>query len=302
MRLAPIALFVYNRLWHTRQTVEALQKNELAVESDVFIFSDAAKNPETTLAVQEVREYIRTIDGFRSVTIVEREVNLGLAGSIIGGVTQLCDEFGRVIVLEDDLVTSRYFLKLMNEALILYKNDDAVITVEGYTFDISGLPSTFFLKGIGCWGWSTWKNRWDLFEYDGAKLLRELQSKELEKKFDYNGSYPYTKMLKDQIDGKNNSWAIRWYATALLRNKCSLYFGKSLVKNIGVDGSGTHTGKTSAYDVTINDEPVNLNKIPVEENIIAFKKFEEFFRKKALPPPGFIRRIKNKITKTFERH
>jgi hypothetical protein len=298
---APIVLFVYNRLYHTQQTVEALQKNELAEQSDLFIFSDGPKSDNDKEKVLQIREFIRTIFGFKSVLIIERPHNLGLARALIAGITEVVGKYGKIIVLEDDLVTSRYFLKLMNEALVLYENDDAVITIEGYTYDISGLPSTFFLKGIGCWGWSTWKDRWDLFEVDGAKLLRGLQSKKLEKKFDYNDSYPYMQMLKDQIAGKNNSWAIRWNASALLNDKLSLYFGKSLVRNIGIDGSGTHSGNTSVYDVALNDKPSTLNKIPLEENINAFKKFEEFFREKVLPPPSLIRRIKNKMTKSFKR-
>jgi GT2 family glycosyltransferase len=114
---APIALFVYNRPWHTRQTVEALKKNELASESELFIYSDAPKNGKAKEKVKEVREYIKTIDGFKKVTIIERENNWGLADSIIDGVTKIVNEYGKIIVLEDDLVTSPYFLKFMNEAL-----------------------------------------------------------------------------------------------------------------------------------------------------------------------------------------
>jgi len=150
---APIALFVYNRPVHTRRTVEALLKNALAKESDLIIFSDAPKNPEAAEAVSNVREYIRTITGFKSMNIVERETNFGLARSIIEGVTMLCKEYGRVIVLEDDLITSPYFLQFMNDALDTYSNEDKVMHISGSTYPIGHMKDeTFFLRIPLCWG------------------------------------------------------------------------------------------------------------------------------------------------------
>ena len=153
---APIALFVYNRPGHTQQTVEALLKNELAMESDLFIFSDAAKSSEIEVKVNAVREFIKSISGFRSLTIIERESNLGLANSIIDGVTNLCNEYGQVIVLEDDLVTSPFFLKYMNDGLNYYRDEEQVISIHGYIYPFDAkLPETFFLRGADCWGWAT---------------------------------------------------------------------------------------------------------------------------------------------------
>ena len=150
--MIPIILFVYNRPWHTRQTVKALQKNELAGRSDLFIFSDGPKDEQTEKAVQKVREYIHTIDGFQTVTIREREENWGLANSIIDGVTQIVNEYGRVIVLEDDLMTSPFFLRYMNDALNLYECEEKVISIHGYIYPLSEkLPSTFFLRGTDYW-------------------------------------------------------------------------------------------------------------------------------------------------------
>lgn len=310
---AAIALFVYNRPWHTKQAIEALQKNKLAKESDLIIFSDGPKGegresvvanqisavggqktdhrqPITDYRIQEVREYIRTITGFKSLRIVERERNLGLANSIISGVTEVVNKYGKIIVLEDDLVTSPYFLQYMNDALNLYENEEKVISIHGYVYPIEGLPETFFLKGADCWGWATWKRGWDLFEADGKKLLTQLKEKKLLKRFDFDEAYPYTKMLKDQIEGKNDSWAIRWYASALIHDKLTLYPGKSLVKNIGTDSSGTHG------DNLKNFTPLMTNKLPqllhafLEEDICSYKKFVFFlkttrrfiFRKKIL--------------------
>jgi hypothetical protein len=267
MILAPVALFVYNRLEHTKKTIEALQKNELAINSDLVIFSDGFKNsPESKSSVLVVREYLKTISGFKSIKIIERLENLGLANSIINGVTEIVNQSGKIIVLEDDLITSPYFLRYMNEALDLYENQEEVISIHGYIYPVKHqLPETFFIKGADCWGWATWKRGWDLFEADGQKLLSELIAKKLTREFDLGG-YPYTQMLRGQIKGFNNSWAVRWYASAFLKNKLTLYPGYSLVSNCGFDNSGTHTGRMTAFFTEIYNKPVIVAKISVIEN------------------------------------
>jgi hypothetical protein len=275
---APIALFVYNRPKHATQTVEALKKNVLATQSDLVVFSDAPKSEMQIDSVRELREYIHQIDGFKSVSIVEREENFGLAKSIIDGVTSIVNKYGRIIVLEDDLVTSPYFLQYMNDGLRVYEQKEEVASIHGYVYPIDGLPETFFLRGADCWGWATWKGRWSCFEPDGEKLLAELKRKKLTNHFDFNGTYPFTQMLADQIAGKNNSWAIRWHASAFLKNKLTLYPGKSLVLNIGNDGSGMHCGDTNAFSSDVATAPVLVATIPVAESDGAFKAFEQFFR------------------------
>jgi hypothetical protein len=275
---APITLFVYNRPAHTRQTVEALLKNELAGESDLIIFSDAPKKPEAAEAVREVREYIRTVTGFRSVSIVEREKNLGLANSIIDGVTSVVNERGRIIVLEDDLVTSPYFLRFMNDALDLYEREESVISIHGYIYPVAEkLPETFFLRGADCWGWATWKRGWELFEPDGEKLLASLKIEHLEREFNFGGSYDYLGMLVSQVKGENDSWAIRWYASAFLKNKLTLYPGRSLVLNIGNDSSGTHCGATEIFSGDTIARPVAVGGIPIVANLEARSAVAKYF-------------------------
>jgi len=297
MHLAPIVLFVYNRPWHTQQTVEALQKNELAKESELFIYSDAAKNEDAEAKVNEVREYIKNIDGFKKVTIVEREKNWGLANSIIDGVTKIVNQYGKIIVLEDDLVTSPYFLKFMNEALEIYKDEEKVASIHGYIYPIDGLPETFFIKGADCWGWATWKDRWDIFERDGQKLLSELQLKKLEREADFNGSYAFTQMLKDQIDGKNNSWAIRWYMSAFLKDMLTLYPGQSHVQNIGFDTEGTHcTNKTSVFRIKLNYN-IKLDKIDIAEDRVSRAKIEGFLN---TLKPSIFRRALSKLKRVIK--
>ena len=274
--LAPIVLFIYNRPWHTQQTVETLQKNELANESELFIYSDAAKNEQASESVNAVREYIKTINGFKEITIILRDKNWGLADSIIDGVTKIVNEYGRIIVLEDDLVTSPYFLKFMNEGLTMYENEDKVASIHGYIYPIDNLPNTFFIKGADCWGWATWKRAWDVFEPNGQKILDELKSRGLEKGADFNNSYGLTQMLKDQIKGKNNSWAVRWYMSAFLKDMLTLYPGKSYVQNIGNDDSGTHCCVSDIFRVELCTSN-NSNRLELVENSDSRKKIEIFF-------------------------
>lgn len=298
MDLAPIVLFVYNRPWHTQQTVESLKKNKLAKESELFIFSDGPKeNNKAKNDVEKVREYIKTINGFRRITIIEKEENYGLANSIISGVTEIVNRHGKVIVLENDLVTSKYFLNFMNSALEFYKDENKVISIHGYIYPIkSDLPETFFIKGADCWGWATWKRGWDIFEANGKKLLDELKDKNLEKKFDINGSYAYTKMLSEQVTKKNDSWAIRWYASAFLKDKLTLCPGRSLVCNIGLDASGIHCGSTNSFNAVITNRPIKLTNIPIEENIFVLREIEKHFR---MTKQNIIKRIFYKIIRGF---
>lgn len=279
MELAPIALFTYNRLRHTQETIAALQKNNLAAESGLFIFSDGPKSAADEPKVGEVREYLGSLTGFRNVTVIERKRNLGLAQSIITGVAEIVNKYGRIIVLEDDMVTSPYFLKFMNDALELYRDEERVISIHGYIYPIkTQLPETFFIIDTGCWGWATWKRGWALFEPDGKKLIQAIEERNLSKKFDINGSYGFTKMLRDQTKGRNNSWAIRWQASAFLKDKLTLFPGSSLVRNIGHDTSGAHCAETNCFDVELSISPVTINRIPIEENQAALKELEKYFR------------------------
>jgi hypothetical protein len=275
----PIALFVYNRLDHTRRTVEALKQNILADDSDLIVFSDAPKSEAQADAVQEVRKYISEIDGFKSVTIVEREANLGLARSIIDGVTTIVNKYGRIIVLEDDMVTSPYFLTYMNEALEKYADDDRVVSIHGYVYPVGQpLPEAFLLSGADCWGWATWSRGWACFNSDGQFLLDELKRRKLISAFDYNGAYPFSKMLEGQIKGTNDSWAVRWYASAFLAGKLTLYPGRSLVHNIGNDDSGTHCGESADFDANLSSTQISLNDINSDPSQEGRQAFEDFFR------------------------
>ena len=279
MKLAPIVVFTYNRPVHTRETIEALLKNQYADESDLIIYSDAPKNEEAKQGVLETRQYIHSITGFKSIRIIEREENFGLSSNIIDGATNIINEYGRIIVLEDDLLTSPYFLRYMNEGLNIYENESDVISILGYIYPIKKtLPESFFILGSDCLGWGTWKRGWDLFNTDGQKLLDEIKKKRLERTFDFSGSYPYTKMLEKQTKGLVGSWAIRWYASAFIYGKLSLYPGRSLIFHNGSDGSGTNCDVNNEYDVELSTTPIILEKIDIKESKIARKAFIYYFR------------------------
>lgn len=244
MILAPIVLFVYNRPEHTKLTVEALQKNTLAEQSDLIIYSDAPKKPEAEVTVLAVREYIRDIKGFKTVTVIEQKTNFGLAKSIIEGVTSVVNKYAKVIVLEDDLVTSPYFLDYMNKALDTYQVEPQVMQISGHMFDVDVgcAEDAFFLPFTTSWGWATWQDRWAKFDASASTYAKLKADKNLIKQFNLNSSYPYFEMLQSQLQGKIDSWAICWYLTVFMQKGLVLFPKITLVNNNGFDGTGVHCG------------------------------------------------------------
>lgn len=301
MTCAPILLFVYNRPAHTSQVVQSLQLNQLASESPLFVYSDAARTDEDVQAVEETRQLIREITGFASVTLIERDENWGLARNIIDGVTTQVNHFGQVIVLEDDLVVAPYFLQFMNDALETYRDEPSVGHIQGcdFTQDPS-LPDTFLIKWTGSWGWATWDRAWKLFNPDGQALLNELEKQKLTYAFDFNGKYGYTRMLRRQVEGKNNSWAIRWNASLFLHNILSLNVGKSLVQNNGFDGSGTNCGGGGLYASNLHLQPLEVRKLsPIAEDPKARNAYVRYYARTNSFTAKAIRRIQRTLKGDF---
>lgn len=298
---APILLFVYNRPEHVKQTITSLLQNSLAAESPLFIYSDAAKNEEARTLVDETRKYLHAITGFASISIIERNENWGLARNIIDGVTTLVNRFGRVIVLEDDLIVAPYFLQFMNDALETYKDEPKVGHIQACDFTQDPtLPDTFLIKFTGSWGWGTWDRAWMHFNPDGKALLRQLENRRLTRIFDFNGNYRFTRMLRRQTEGKNNSWAIRWNASLFLKDILSLNVGRSLVQNNGFDGSGTNCGGGGLYDSSLWLQPLPVSKIsPVMENKTAREAFARYYHRTNCFTAKVIRRIKRALKGDF---
>lgn len=250
---APVIVFVYNRPEHTSRTIEALSRNSLAQETDLIIFSDGSKGESDCRSVTEVRASISTVPDsgrFRSVRIYEAERNRGLAGSVIAGVTRVIDEAGRVIVLEDDHVTTRDFLTFMNDALVRYQSDQRVWSISGYCPPIT-LPAdyakpVYFTHRASSWGYATWKDRWDQVDWCVTDYPSFRRSWAARARFN-RGGRDMAPMLDRQMEGAIDSWAIRWcYAQSKL-DALTVYPLHSLVQNIGLDGSGTHSGTASQF-------------------------------------------------------
>lgn len=279
-QFAPILLFVYNRPRHTEMVLDSLLQNSEAQLSDLFIYADGCSG-STTPEVESVRKIIQSISGFKSITITIREKNWGLAKNIISGVTEVINKYQKVIVLEDDLIVSPYFLKFMNDALITYEHENRVGHIQACDFtNDARLPDNFLIKWTGSWGWATWKRAWDKFEPNGELLLSRLKRSKRSKEFDFGGAYPYTKMLKKQTKGLNNSWAIRWNASLFLEDILSLNVGKSLVLNTGFDGTGTHCGSQNIYKSQLWNQPLIIEKInPIKENEQAKKILAQYYKK-----------------------
>ena len=298
---APILLFVYNRPEHTRRVIESLKANAEAADSELFIYADQARSETDIQQVSEFRRLIRTTDGFKQVTVLDSEKNWGLDRNVIDGVTTQVNAHGRVIVMEDDLVVAPHFLRFMNDALEMYKNEEKVGHIQAcdFTKDPS-LPDTFLIRWTGSGGWATWERAWKHFNPDGKELLSRLEERHLTRYFDFNGNYPFTRMLRRQIAGKNNSWAIRWNASLFLDGILSLNVGKSLVQNTGFDGSGTNCGGGGLYasDLWMNPLPVSPIS-PVEENKEARKVFERYYRRTNCFWAKAIRRIRRTLKGDF---
>ncbi len=278
-KLASIALFVYNRPDHTRRTLAALQKNVLADMSRLFIFSDGPKTTADQARVDEVRLVIAGVSGFRSVKIIEREQNMGLAASIIDGVTQLINEYGRIIVFEDDLLSSPYTLQYFNEALTRYEHQDKVMHIGGYMYNLTdkGLPEAFFWRAATSWGWATWARAWKSFEPDIDVLMAQFDKQKIGR-FSIEGTMNFWKQVQSFKAGKNNSWAIRWYASIFLKGGLTLNPSHSLVHNIGNDGSGIHSNNEHIYSVQIAQKPVTQFPDVIEEDEQAYKAIKHFLK------------------------
>ncbi|PTL33958.1 glycosyl transferase [Prevotella sp. oral taxon 376] len=279
MEPAPILLFVYNRPQHVKRGLASLLQNAETGNSELYVFSDAARSAADEDAVRQVREIVRGTTGFKQVHIIERAENWGLARNVIDGVSTVVNRHGRVIVLEDDLVVSPYFLRFMNEALETYADEPRVGHIQACDFtQDTTLPDTFLIQWTGSWGWATWQRAWTHFNPDGRELLRQLEERRLTRRFDFNGTYGFTRMLRRQTKGKNNSWAIRWNASLFLKDILSLNVGRSLVSNEGLDGSGTNSLSGDPYVSRLWMKPLEVKKIsPVEENEAARSAYERYY-------------------------
>jgi hypothetical protein len=294
-KLAPIVLFVYNRPEHTKRTVESLLNNTLVSKSTLFIFSDGAKSDKDILAVDAVRNFIKTIKGSNKIEIIEREKNFGLANSVIVGVNEVINLSGKAIVLEDDMISSPYFLKYMNEMLNYFGDDQRIFSVTGYTFPIK-IPSNYqhsvyLSPRASSWGWGTWKGRWDKVDWEIKDFQSFINDKSRVEYFN-NGGDDLTRMLKNSISGKIDSWAVKWSYAHFKNNAYCVYPVRSRVKNIGADKSGVHTSRTKKFDVEIEMNDVEIINVKnLQPNVELLSNFKKFFKKNVFS--SVLYRLKN---------
>lgn len=296
MQLAPIAFFAYKRPEHTFKALTALSECTFARESTLYIFCDGPKRQEDFISVGKVREVVASKKWCGKVNIIARDKNTGLANSVIDGVSRLCDEFGKVIVIEDDLIVAKGFLDYMNRALDLYNDNPQVMQISGHRFPFyrkNDDDSAFFMPVTNSWGWSTWDRAWSLFDAQAVGWERLKHDRSLRRKFDLDGAYPFSKMLFDQMSGRIDSWAIRWLWSFFKHNGLSLYPAQSMVRNIGFGEGATHTTEPQYnYNDLSWDQERETCKLPerISEGCEEFLMFKCYLSS-LYPQPGILARL-----------
>jgi hypothetical protein len=272
---APIAVFVYRRPLHADRLIDSLLANEEVAGSPLFVFCDGARGDFDLEGVTATRRVVRERLG-NLATIIEREENRGLAVSIIEGVTDLSRRYGKVIVLEDDLMLHSDCIAFLNAALRQYANEHSIYHVNAYRYPIPKGAMPCLSRLPSSWGWGTWERAWAAFEADATALDRRIRRENLVAAMDFGGKFPFHAMLRDQAAGRIDSWAIRWYASVLLRRGLAVYPDVSQVLNGGMDNSGEHCGVESAYDVEVGTAnrswPVDLT-----EDELTYRQMQAFF-------------------------
>ncbi len=268
---APIAIFVYQRAEHTRRMLRSLLGNALAMQSPISIYCDGPRGEQDADAVARARAVVRDLAPAHA-RVVERDGNLGLARSVIAGVSDAIAAHGAAIVIEDDLELSPVALDYFNAALARYRDEERVMHLSGYMYPVGAvLPEAFFYREATCYGWATWSRAWQHFEADGRRILQALRDRGARHDFDVSGSIDFSGMLEAQIAGRVDSWAIRWYGSIWMRGGLALHPGRSLIRNTGFDGSGEHGGASAAYDVELCTQPVRAFPGTIEEDGSALK-------------------------------
>lgn len=303
MNLAPIIVFAYDRPDHLSQTLQALARNDLAPQSQLYIYCDGARlyggetisdeglaisgnyitrrygamyctKEEYDAYVQRIavtRKVAHEITGFKKVHVIEREHNIGLADNIVGAVTEIVNQYGRVIAFEDDIVTTRGCITYLNDALELYKDDKQVMHISAWMYPNKGqFPSTlFYYTPYPAGGWATWKRAWQYFNPDTVDHILYWRHKW--KEFDVEGDNYLSRQLIGNYKGILKTWFIKWYSSIRRMNGLCLYPGTAMSNNIGWDNSGETSATNTRFYILHPAEYTEVKRIPIELNIKAFK-------------------------------
>lgn len=301
-QLAPVVLFVYNRPDHTMRLLKSLNRAAEAEQTKLFVFSDSAKDERTQEQVKAVRDcvaqFMQKESRFQKVEVKEASKNRGLAQSIISGVTEIIREYGRVIVLEDDLEVSSDFLNYMNGALDFYEDKSDIWAISGYTFPMKAFqnyPHDVYLSGRGCsWGWATWQDRWETVDWE-VKDYPVFKHNLVKRHAFARWGRDLPEMLDAYMYGEIHSWAIRWCYEAFKQGRLTVYPTVSRVLNGGTDGSGTN------FRTMENRYNTELKEIEIHcrfENCEINRRIQREFAKKYATP---VEKIKIKLRWLFIR-
>jgi len=298
MSKIPVALFVYNRLSHTKATISALADNDLR-DVVLYIFSDGPKGEDHN-SVSSLRAYLHTITGFEEIIIIKASTNKGLARSIIEGVNYIFETFETVIVLEDDLVVSKHFITYMRKSLHKYRDNQRVMSIAGYSYPLfdsseNRVGDTYFLRLTTSWGWGTWRSSWGRFDKNPDRLINSFSRQDI-REFNLNNSENYWNQVLNNHRGTLNTWAIFWYATVFENHGLTLFPRMSLVNNIGFDGSGTNCGVSNRFDVHLRQGEIDYLEDNVVENVFVREELERYLR---ATRPKFISRILSYLLRYF---
>ena len=306
MNPAPIVMFAYARPEHTIRTLEALSMNTLAGQSRLYIYVDGVKSDATEAVVNansEVKRIVSSKKWCDKVEIIESSINKGLAKSIRDGVTEVVNRYGKVIVVEDDLVTSPAFLSYMNKALDFYEKYPAVFSIGGYTYP-SGkmtIPDDYPYDTYAClrncsWGWATWKNRWDTIDWNATNYVAMKNNLAMRQAFNRMGDDEF-QMFQQQQEKGLNIWSILFTMAHFENHAVAIIPCKSYVDNIGLDGSGENCGVQTALShasLCDNENPHFLDVVYEDKRII--NAFYNVNCRQRLP---FIKRALNRISKSL---
>ena len=281
-KLAPIALFTYKRLEKLKKAVTSLKNCDLSKNSHLYVISDGPKNKQEKLIVVKIRKYIKTIKGFKKISIILRKTNFGLSKNIIKGVDQIINKHEKIIVLEEDIVVEKNFLKFLNQSLEIYKNENKIWHISGWNYNLKlkSIFDAYFTKTMNCWGWGTWKNRWKYYEKKPKKIINTW-TKEMIKEFNLDNNLNFFSQILRNNSKKINTWAIFWYAVIFENNKLCLNPVSTLSENQGIGKDSTHTKSVEK----IYQSKINLQK----------KKKKISYPKKICEDKEILKQIKKKI-------
>jgi len=278
MKISPVVFFAYNRPYHTIKSLSHLKKNKLASKTDLLIFIDGPKNnSEDKIRVKLVCDIVKKIDGFKSKKIFFRKNNLGLSKNFISGISQILKKYESVIVIEDDNLVSKYFLDYINQGLNLFKNDNNICAINGYSYPINkkNLPNHFLVKGADTWGWGTWRRAWNEIIWNPKTLLKKINNKKILKK--------KINLLKAKIDKKNDSYTIMFDLSMQIKKKYSLVPKIPYSINCGLDGSGRHAKKeTNIFNSKTNEKKIKIDKKKIFINQLYEERLKNFYKRNLL--------------------